>query len=100
MKEYQRRQIARWLDSMNGWWRLKAACMTGVPNVDLPDFDAEDLQTQRIAAAFCNSVCPVQQECLAHAIDTGEQWYVWGGTTEIERDHLMRKHRDQRRQSA
>lgn len=105
-KEYRRRVVARWADSLNGTWRLKAACdpNTGAaPNrADIPRrFNAEDggemsLYEQREAALFCNTACPVQKECLAHALDVGEEHGVWGGTTETERRLLMRKGRKER----
>jgi len=99
MKEHQRRQLARWMDAMNGWWRLKAACLTGVPNVPMPDWEDEELQAQRSAAYFCNAFCPVKDDCLAHALNTGEEHYVWGGTTSTEREHLMKKARTERREA-
>ena len=34
--------------------------------------------------------CPVQAECLEHALLTGEEWGVWGGWTAPQRDGWLR----------
>jgi WhiB family redox-sensing transcriptional regulator len=103
-KEYRRRVAARWQDSFKGVWRKRAACdpYTGVApaGVKIPDFSSESLYEQRSAALFCHTMCPVQAECLAFAMDTGEEYWVWGGTTETEREHLMKKARQERQESA
>lgn len=109
-KEYRRRVMARWLDSLNGTWRQKAACdpHTGaapspaaIPaRFNAPDGEDMPLHEQRDAALFCNTACAVQAECLKYAIDLGEEHGVWGGTTEAERRPLLRKERKRRRASA
>lgn len=108
-KEHQRRVLVRFLDSLNGTWRRRAACnpSTGVVPADrIPQFFTADdeeelsLNQQREIALFCNTACPVQQECLAFAIDSRDGNWVWGGTTETERRLLMRRERTLRRKSA
>lgn len=42
------------------------------------------------AKALCR-VCPVLAECLAEALDNGEQHGVWGGMTTEERKLLRRR---------
>ncbi|MFF4385566.1 WhiB family transcriptional regulator [Streptomyces sp. NPDC001552] len=42
------------------------------------------------AKGLCNS-CPFIAECLEWALDTGELYGVWGGTTAYERRALLRK---------
>lgn len=98
--------LARWLDSLNGLWRLRAACnpYTGIADPRrIPRFFSESsddeemtLEEQRDAALFCNTACPVQSECLAFALDVGEENGVIGGTTETERRHLLRKKRQEK----
>lgn len=68
--------------------------------VVIPSFDDDSLEGQRRAALFCHTICPVQAECLAFALDTGEEHWVWGGTTETEREHLMKKARQARKEPA
>lgn len=97
------------MESLNGTWRQKAACdpFSGVaPNPKLiprfypPDDEELSLHEQRESALFCNTVCPVQSECLEFALDVGEENGVIGGTTETERRHLMKATRQQRKKSA
>ncbi len=47
------------------------------------------------AKSFCDG-CQVRSACLAHALDRGEQYGVWGGTDETERAKL----REQTRRAA
>jgi WhiB family transcriptional regulator, redox-sensing transcriptional regulator len=44
----------------------------------------------RAAKAICND-CPVWAQCLAHAIEHGERFGIWGGTSTIDRKHLRRR---------
>lgn len=73
---------------MSDQWRNQAACA-----VDFDDDDFFPLQGQtarvRRAKAVC-ATCPVQPECLQHALDTDEVNGVWGGLTARERFRLQR----------
>lgn len=95
VKEHQRRVLARAVDTLQGTWRLYAACKTHVPGRWTPhkdDFHTEDLSEQRQVASFCHLHClpEVRMACLEFALDTGEHDGVWGGTTEAERAHLFK----------
>lgn len=48
---------------------------------------ARNLTGLRAAVALC-SVCSVRQECRDFALDTAQEWGVWGGLTEAERSRL------------
>lgn len=70
-------------------WQDHAACR-GKPadlwfndNIGGPDACAE-------AVRICNT-CPVRIDCLAHAVNNGEQHGVWGGQTPKERANARRK---------
>jgi WhiB family redox-sensing transcriptional regulator len=69
-------------------WRGAARCRAD---------EAEELfvtgAQQREARMFCRS-CPVRTECLAHALDQGVEFGVWGGMTERERRALLRTRPD------
>ncbi|MER5888626.1 WhiB family transcriptional regulator [Streptomyces sp. NPDC001941] len=74
---------------MNEWeteaWRERAACRTA---------DPEELfvqgAAQNRAKSVCNG-CRVRTECLAYALDNGEEYGIWGGMTERERRALLRR---------
>jgi WhiB family redox-sensing transcriptional regulator len=42
------------------------------------------------AKAVCSG-CPVRDECLAFALDTGQDFGIWGGLTEDERRAMLRQ---------
>lgn len=66
-------------------WRDSAACR-----------DAADLmfETSPAGVELAKSVCagcPVQAVCLAWALDSGQEWGVWGGKSEAERRAMLRR---------
>ncbi len=69
-------------------WRDDAACR----DADIDLFFAHDDARIHEALTVC-SRCPVRQECLEHALATGERYGVWGGTTEQERRQMARRRR-------
>ena len=42
-----------------------------------------------LAKAIC-AECPIKLECLQHALETEEDYGIWGGTTPKERQALQR----------
>lgn len=112
-KEHRRRVRFRADDTYTraGSWRTQAACnwQTGVAESKglaphkIPDgFCSESLAEQRDAAQFCHQYCDkqIREACLEFAKQTGEEAYVWGGTTETERRHLMERDRRRRVEEA
>lgn len=77
---------------MNDDWRHRARCRTADPELFFPVgviTKADKLQANR-AKAVCK-LCPVKDECLDWALDTGQKFGVLGGLTEAERKALRRK---------
>jgi len=74
-------------------WRDRAACRSEDPDLFFPIGTSGPslLQTEQ-AKAVCRR-CPVREECLRWALDTGECMGVWGGTSEMERRALRRRQR-------
>lgn len=79
-------------------WQLDAACRGLDSEVFFhPDRERGEARDQRDAAAkaICAG-CPVQTQCLEHALTVREPYGVWGGLTEDERaDLLIRRRRHQ-----
>ena len=94
---------SRFLEPRLGQWMDLAACRGTVTSADEDIFFAPDLDElggkrgtatrmaatrERQALAVCDG-CPVQAECLAYAIATGQQHGVWGGKTQQELRRLV-----------
>ena len=94
---------SRFLEPRLGRWMDLAACRGTVTSADEDIFFAPDLDElggnrgaatrmaatrERQALAVCDG-CPVQAECLAYAIATGQQHGVWGGKTQQELRRLV-----------
>jgi WhiB family redox-sensing transcriptional regulator len=62
-----------------------AACATAPLEIFFPE--GKNKQAKEYAAKVICASCPIQQECLAHAI-TNNELGVWGGKTEEERKHI------------
>ncbi|MGW4549713.1 WhiB family transcriptional regulator [Streptomyces violaceorubidus] len=78
-------------------WREHAACRTEDPDLFFPigTTGPAALQTEQ-AKAVCRT-CPVPEQCLRWALDTGQTIGVWGGTSELERRALKRREAARRR---
>lgn len=74
-------------------WQSKGNCRKALnPEIFyLPDHMRGQLKEKRIqmAKAICTE-CPVQQECLEHALSVPEIYGVWGGKSEEELAELVR----------
>jgi WhiB family redox-sensing transcriptional regulator len=72
-------------------WRHRAACRNLDPEIFFPvaeDGPVRDRETAR-AKAVC-ARCPVAAQCLAWALESGQDYGIWGGMTEDERRALRR----------
>lgn len=67
------------------WWD-QAVCAQTDPEIFYP----EQGVTAKVAKAVCLS-CPVRAACLDWAIETGQQWGVWGGVAERDRRRMIRQ---------
>ena len=79
-------QVARKRD-----WLEAAACRGLDPAIFFPE-RGED---EKPAKAICRT-CKVRTECLIYALDSGEKFGVWGGTSERERRRLRAERRTER----
>jgi WhiB family redox-sensing transcriptional regulator len=73
-------------------WRARAACRGPETALFFPPTTAErkedrDAREGR-AKEICHG-CPVQRDCLDHAIGVGEMHGIWGGLNEAERRGLL-----------
>ena len=75
-------------------WQDRAACKGMDPTLFFGPEHTEAVKEKRdreeAAKAVCRT-CPVQQECLEHALETREAYGIWGGLTELERKALLRR---------
>lgn len=67
-------------------WAVYAACKSA----DASLFFGATRDDERAALAIC-ATCTVQELCRAFALRTRERFGVWGGTSERERKHLLRR---------
>lgn len=69
-------------------WMTDAVCATVDPDLWYPE--RGDGYSSRWAKRVCRA-CPVIAECLAYALDQGEEYGIWGGTSANERRVLAGK---------
>lgn len=68
-------------------WQEQGACRSANPSLFFaPDHESSHQRRFRetAAKAIC-AHCPVRSICRAYALQTGEVYGIWGGTTERER---------------
>ena len=67
-------------------WVRQAVCTQTDPDLFFSDSASQIKQ----AKAICRR-CPVREECLSHALETREEFGVWGGLDRDERRRLRRR---------
>ncbi|NNH73210.1 WhiB family transcriptional regulator [Nocardia uniformis] len=77
-------------------WQLRGSCR-GMPSAVFyhPDHERGRARNARIRLAkrICAN-CPVLAECRAYALAAGEQYGIWGGMSESERQHHFHSGQD------
>lgn len=76
-------------------WQERASCQQGEAAAFFaPDSERIREREKREAAAkrVCEQ-CPVRAACLEHALAVPEQFGIWGGMTEVERQEEARRRR-------
>jgi WhiB family redox-sensing transcriptional regulator len=76
-------------------WRASGACLSADPDLFFPIATAGLAGRQITEARRICDGCQVRQQCLDFAMQTGETYGIWGGTTPEER--TARRHRLRRR---
>lgn len=72
-------------------WRSCAACRDEDPELFFPIGNTGPaLQQTKEAKSICHT-CPVIEQCLQFALETGQNFGVWGGMSEVERLALKRR---------
>lgn len=79
--------FADFVERMRPSWMDEAAC-AGIKG---GHWFPERGESVNVARQICSG-CPVREQCLAYALDHGEHFGIWGGTSERER-RRMRKGR-------
>jgi WhiB family transcriptional regulator, redox-sensing transcriptional regulator len=67
-------------------WAAYAACRSADPEIFFAGTDTASFEAVKI----CRS-CPVQDQCLAWALDNRVRYGVWGGLTERQRRRATRR---------
>lgn len=80
-------------------WQERGRCRELDAELFYPPLDSETAaqrESRELAAKAVCAPCPVQAECLAWALSTGERLGVWGGKTERERQMIVAARRNGR----
>lgn len=72
-------------------WRDKATCRDEDPDLFFPIGTSGPALLQEAEAKAVCGRCPVQEQCLRWAMETGQDIGVWGGLGENERRKLKRR---------
>lgn len=72
-------------------WREVARCKEMDPDLFFPVGTTGPALLQIEAAKAVCRTCTVRVECLQYAIDSNQEYGIWGGTTEEERRYMRRE---------
>jgi WhiB family transcriptional regulator, redox-sensing transcriptional regulator len=92
-------KISRYRDSRG--WAVRGACQHNHdPELFFPIASGGPAAGQVARAKAVCGGCPVRGECLEFALETGQDFGVWGGTTADERRRMRRSRMRHRRAQA
>lgn len=77
-------------------WRRHAACRLMPAEMFFPVGTSGMAVEDVLAAKAVCAVCDVSASCLAFALDTRQEFGIWGGTDEEERRDRLRRLREGR----
>jgi len=84
--------VVRGTATTDAWdWQLRARCRGLPAEIFFTGDDDRGLRRvahEQAAKQICLG-CPVQRECLFHAMESGEAYGIWGATTPKERVALQ-----------
>lgn len=72
-------------------WCARSACKDQDPDLFFPEGDAGLALLQTREAQSVCAQCPVRQQCLNWALETDQEFGVWGGTSAAERRSIKRR---------
>ena len=76
---------------MDRSWQPVALCRGNHSHLFFPPTTSErkdERERRELRAKAVCQVCPVQADCLSYAMESTEQYGIWGGFTETERRQL------------
>jgi WhiB family redox-sensing transcriptional regulator len=76
--------LAEALRTIRPAWHVHASCTSDQGDL----FFSDNPDDQADAKAICRS-CPVRRECAIWALDSRQEYGVWGGLTPDERDQIV-----------
>lgn len=72
-------------------WHEVARCKEMDPDLFFPVGTTGPALLQIEAAKAVCRTCTVQRECLQYAVESNQEYGIWGGTTEEERRFMRRE---------
>ncbi len=81
------------MDLPRDGWQERAACRDEDPELFFPVGSLGPAAQQEAKAKAVCARCPVVEQCLAYAMQTGQDYGIWGGMTPDERRALARRNR-------
>lgn len=72
-------------------WRIDAACAGDMGTMFYPPVRPERRSVKAARELRAKQVCAgcvVREQCLEQALRVGERYGIWGGLTDVERQHL------------